>query len=122
MNELIAAQTVVLKVSMHCYGCAKKVEKHVSKIEGTNMKFRNFNLHVDPSMISYEVDRCMYAAGVTSFQVDLENKKVIVIGDITPYEVLQSVSKVKFAELWEPLPPPPKICSEKQFNDSTQVN
>ncbi|XP_054788092.1 uncharacterized protein LOC129293963 isoform X2 [Prosopis cineraria] len=25
---------VILKVSMHCDGCAKKVEKHVSKLEG----------------------------------------------------------------------------------------
>lgn len=40
-------------------------------------------------------------AGVTSFEVDLEKKKVVVMGDITPYEVLESVSKVmKFAELW----------------------
>jgi hypothetical protein len=40
-------------------------------------------------------------AGVTSFDVDLEKKKVVVIGDVTPYEVLASVSKVmKFAELW----------------------
>ncbi|KAG1346254.1 putative heavy metal-associated isoprenylated plant protein 18 [Cocos nucifera] len=38
--------------------------------------------------------------GVTSFEVDLENKKVVVMGDITPLEVLESVSKVKFAELW----------------------
>src|SRR4051812_46681594 len=38
--------------------------------------------------------------GVSSFEVDLENKKVVVTGDVTPYEVLVSVSKVmKFAEL-----------------------
>lgn len=38
---------------------------------------------------------------MTSFEVDLEKKKVVVIGDITAYEVLESVSKVmKFAELW----------------------
>lgn len=64
-------KTVVLKVSMHCGGCARKVEKHIAKMEG-----------------------------VTSFQVDLETKKVVVVGDITPFEVLESVSKVKFAELW----------------------
>ncbi|CAD5190728.1 protein SODIUM POTASSIUM ROOT DEFECTIVE 2-like [Musa acuminata AAA Group] len=64
-------KTVVLRVSMHCNGCARKVEKHISKMEG-----------------------------VTSFQVDLANKKVVVVGDITPFEVLKSVSKVKFAELW----------------------
>ncbi|XP_008809019.2 protein SODIUM POTASSIUM ROOT DEFECTIVE 2-like [Phoenix dactylifera] len=64
-------KTVVLKVSMHCNGCARKVQKHISKMEG-----------------------------VTSFEVDLENKKVVVMGDITPFEVLESVSRVKFAELW----------------------
>uniref|UniRef100_A0A0E0JNC3 HMA domain-containing protein n=1 Tax=Oryza punctata TaxID=4537 RepID=A0A0E0JNC3_ORYPU len=74
-------KTVELKVSMHCYGCAKKVQKHISKMDG-----------------------------VTSFEVDLERKKVVVIGDITPYEVLESVSKVmKFAELW--VAPNSKVAS-----------
>ncbi|XP_057505816.1 heavy metal-associated isoprenylated plant protein 35-like isoform X2 [Actinidia eriantha] len=62
---------VVLRVSMHCHGCARKVEKHISKMEG-----------------------------VTSYQVDLETKTVVVIGDVVPFEVLESVSKVKSAELW----------------------
>ncbi|KAI3443825.1 hypothetical protein Pfo_000490 [Paulownia fortunei] len=62
---------VVLRVSMHCNGCARKVEKHISKLEG-----------------------------VTSYQVDLETKMVVVTGDIVPFEVLESVSKVKYAELW----------------------
>ncbi|KAF3328411.1 copper transport protein CCH-like protein [Carex littledalei] len=66
-------KTVELKVNMHCNGCARKVQKHISKMEG-----------------------------VTSFEVDLESKKVVVIGDITPFEVLESISKVKFAELWVP--------------------
>lgn len=39
--------------------------------------------------------------GVTSYQVDLETKMVVVRGDIVPFEVLESVSKVKYAELWE---------------------
>ncbi|KAL8136902.1 hypothetical protein V2J09_002903 [Rumex salicifolius] len=64
-------KTVVLKVSMHCHGCAKKVEKHVSMIEG-----------------------------VTSYKVDLETKMVVVIGDILPLEVLETISKVKNAQLW----------------------
>ncbi|XP_062232629.1 protein SODIUM POTASSIUM ROOT DEFECTIVE 2-like [Phragmites australis] len=64
-------KTVELRVSMHCNGCARKVQKHISKMEG-----------------------------VTSFEVDLESKKVVVMGDVTPFEVLQSVSKVKFAQLW----------------------
>ncbi|KAB2072265.1 hypothetical protein ERO13_A07G003700v2 [Gossypium hirsutum] len=62
---------VVLRVSMHCHGCARKVEKHISKLDG-----------------------------VTSYKVDLESKRVVVIGDIIPFEVLESVSKVKNAELW----------------------
>lgn len=39
-------------------------------------------------------------AGVSSYQVDLETKMVVIIGDIVPFEVLESVSKVKTAELW----------------------
>lgn len=62
---------VVLRVSMHCNGCARQIQKHISKIEG-----------------------------VTSYEVDLETKMVVVTGDILPFEVLQSISKVKMAELW----------------------
>ncbi|XP_062180245.1 uncharacterized protein LOC133884728 isoform X1 [Phragmites australis] len=67
----VLMQTVELRVSMHCNGCARKVQKHITKMEG-----------------------------VTSFEVDLESKKVVVMGDVTPLEVLQSISKVKFAQLW----------------------
>ncbi|XP_022756460.1 protein SODIUM POTASSIUM ROOT DEFECTIVE 2-like [Durio zibethinus] len=74
-NQTLAFQLkpkmVVLRVSMHCHGCARKVEKHISKLDG-----------------------------VTSYEVDLESKRVVVIGDIIPFEVLESVSKVKNAELW----------------------
>ncbi|XP_059433024.1 protein SODIUM POTASSIUM ROOT DEFECTIVE 2 [Corylus avellana] len=74
-NQTLAFQLkpkmVTLRVSMHCHGCARKVEKHISKMEG-----------------------------VTSYKVDLENKMVVVIGDILPFEVLESVSKVKNAEIW----------------------
>lgn len=38
--------------------------------------------------------------GVTSYKVDLESKMVIVIGDVLPNEVVQSVCKVKNAEIW----------------------
>ncbi|KAF7819842.1 protein SODIUM POTASSIUM ROOT DEFECTIVE 2-like [Senna tora] len=63
---------VILRVSMHCHGCARKVEKHVSKLEG-----------------------------VSSYKIDLDTKMVMVIGDILPLEVLESVSKVKNAQLWD---------------------
>ncbi|KGN47352.1 protein SODIUM POTASSIUM ROOT DEFECTIVE 1 [Cucumis sativus] len=64
-------QVVVLKVSLNCRGCEKKVKKHISKMEG-----------------------------VTSYSVDFTTKKVTIIGDITPFDVLASVSKVKSAQFW----------------------
>ncbi|CAM0949421.1 unnamed protein product [Alopecurus aequalis] len=63
-------QVVVMKVAIHCEGCAGKVRKHISKMEG-----------------------------VTSFSIDLESKKVTVRGHVSPAGVLQSISKVKKAEL-----------------------
>ncbi|KAL5729354.1 hypothetical protein ACHQM5_002323 [Ranunculus cassubicifolius] len=77
---------VVLRVSMHCNGCARKIQKHISKMDG-----------------------------VTSFQVDLENKKVVVIGDVLPFEVLESISKVKNAEIWTS-PPEIEINQVKKIN------
>ncbi|KAK4774169.1 hypothetical protein SAY87_029188 [Trapa incisa] len=68
----LCVQMVILRVSMHCHGCARKVEKHISKMDG-----------------------------VTSYKVDLESKMVVVTGDILPFEVLQSLSKVKHTELWD---------------------
>ncbi|KAK9069164.1 hypothetical protein SSX86_013280 [Deinandra increscens subsp. villosa] len=64
-------QVVELRVSIHCKGCAGKVKKHLSRMEG-----------------------------VTSFHIDLESKKVTVVGDVTPLSVLSSISKVKNAQLW----------------------
>uniref|UniRef100_A0A7N0TWZ6 HMA domain-containing protein n=1 Tax=Kalanchoe fedtschenkoi TaxID=63787 RepID=A0A7N0TWZ6_KALFE len=64
-------QVVVMKVSIHCQGCAGQVKKHLSKMEG-----------------------------VTSFSIDVETKRVIVMGHVSPAWVLASLSKVKKAELW----------------------
>ncbi|OEL25579.1 hypothetical protein BAE44_0013402 [Dichanthelium oligosanthes] len=64
-------QVVVLRVSLHCKGCAGKVKKHISKMEG-----------------------------VTSFDIDIPTKKVTVVGDVTPLGVLNSISKVKSAQFW----------------------
>ncbi|KAJ3676652.1 hypothetical protein LUZ60_004064 [Juncus effusus] len=68
-------QVVELRVSLHCKGCAGKVKKHISKMEG-----------------------------VTSFNIDLGLKKVTIIGDVTPLGVLSSVSKVKNAQFWNSSP------------------
>ncbi|KAJ1283755.1 hypothetical protein BS78_03G150900 [Paspalum vaginatum] len=64
-------QVVVLRVSLHCKGCAAKVKKHIAKMEG-----------------------------VTSFDIDIATKKVTVVGDVTPLGVLNSISKVKSAQFW----------------------
>lgn len=71
-------QVVVLRVSLHCKGCAGKVKKHISRMRG-----------------------------VTSFNIDFAAKKVTVVGDVTPLEVLASISKVKTAQLWTPPKPSP---------------
>uniref|UniRef100_A0A0D9VAY8 HMA domain-containing protein n=1 Tax=Leersia perrieri TaxID=77586 RepID=A0A0D9VAY8_9ORYZ len=64
---------VELRVSLHCKGCAGKVKKHISKMEG-----------------------------VTSLHIDIATKKVTVVGDITPLAVLSTVSKIKPAQFWPP--------------------
>ncbi|KAH9686172.1 HMA domain-containing protein [Citrus sinensis] len=66
-----SGQVVVMRVSLHCQGCAGKLKKHLSKMEG-----------------------------VTSFSIDLETKRVTVMGHISPTGVLESISKVKRAEFW----------------------
>ncbi|KAL7095702.1 hypothetical protein ACP275_10G040600 [Erythranthe tilingii] len=76
-------QVVVLRVSLHCRGCERKMRKHISRMEG-----------------------------VKSFNIDFAAKKVTVTGKVTPVEVLSSISKVKNAQLWPPTissstPPPP---------------
>ena len=62
---------VMLRVSLHCKGCAGKVRKHISKMEG-----------------------------VSSFDIDIATKKVTVVGDVTPLGVLNSINKVKSAQFW----------------------
>ncbi|AEC08155.1 Chloroplast-targeted copper chaperone protein [Arabidopsis thaliana] len=71
-------QVVVLRVSIHCKGCEGKVRKHISKMEG-----------------------------VTSYTIDLATKKVTVVGKITPVGLVESISKVKFAQLWPSSSSPP---------------
>ncbi|KAI3830086.1 hypothetical protein L1987_04219 [Smallanthus sonchifolius] len=74
-------QVVELRVSIHCKGCEGKVRKHISRMEG-----------------------------VKSFHIDLESKKVTVVGDVTPLSVLASISKVKNTQLW---PSPPSSSSPR---------
>ncbi|KAL9247033.1 hypothetical protein vseg_020504 [Gypsophila vaccaria] len=75
-SSVSSDQVVVLRVSLHCRGCEKKMKKHLSKM-----------------------------SGVTSFNVDFVAKKVTVVGDVTPLQVLANISKVKTAKLWSPAIP-----------------
>ncbi|GER28644.1 heavy metal transport/detoxification superfamily protein [Striga asiatica] len=66
-------KVVVLRVSLHCRGCERKMRKHLSRMQG-----------------------------VKAFNIDFTAKKVTVTGNITPLEVFSSISKVKYAQLWSP--------------------
>uniref|UniRef100_A0A7N0UK83 HMA domain-containing protein n=1 Tax=Kalanchoe fedtschenkoi TaxID=63787 RepID=A0A7N0UK83_KALFE len=64
-------KVVVLWVSLHCKGCEAKVRKHISKMEG-----------------------------VKSYNTDLAMKRVTIISNMDPNDVLASVSRVKYAQFW----------------------
>lgn len=67
------AQTVVLKVGMSCQGCVGAVKRVLGKMEG-----------------------------VESYNIDLEEQKVTVTGNVQPEAVLQTVSKTgKKTSFWE---------------------
>uniref|UniRef100_A0A0E0JUB9 HMA domain-containing protein n=1 Tax=Oryza punctata TaxID=4537 RepID=A0A0E0JUB9_ORYPU len=76
-SSSVQPQVVVLRVSLHCKGCAGKVKKHISRMDG-----------------------------VTSLDIDIATKKVTVVGDVTPLAVLSTVSKIKPAQFW-PITSPP---------------
>ncbi|XP_022861142.1 copper transport protein CCH-like [Olea europaea var. sylvestris] len=67
------SQTVVLKVGMSCQGCVGAVKRVLGKMEG-----------------------------VESFDIDIEQQKVTVKGNVQPEAVLQTVSKTgKVSSFWE---------------------
>ncbi|KAI4295050.1 hypothetical protein MLD38_040675 [Melastoma candidum] len=67
------SQTVVLKVGMSCNGCVGAVKRVLGKMEG-----------------------------VESFDINLEEQKVTVKGNVQPDAVLQTVSKTgKATAFWE---------------------
>ncbi|KAJ0557316.1 putative heavy metal-associated domain, HMA, heavy metal-associated domain superfamily [Helianthus annuus] len=79
------SQTVVLKVGMSCGGCAGAVKRVLSNMEG-----------------------------VETFDIDLEQKKVTVKGNIEPDAVFQTVSKTgKKTEFW-PTEASPCCCGPKK--------
>ncbi|XP_047323157.1 copper transport protein CCH-like [Impatiens glandulifera] len=67
------SQTVVLSVRMSCEGCSGAVKRVLSKMEG-----------------------------VESFDIDMKEQKVTVIGNVEPEVVLQTVAKTgKKSSFWE---------------------
>ncbi|KAL5992295.1 hypothetical protein ACLOJK_013211 [Asimina triloba] len=176
-------QVVVMRVSLHCQGCAGKVKKHLSKMEGpdwhtyprvkegcawdlffltnvpepsergtvladftsvacssprtgcfmcvnntarknphrtfswacTFLAVGRFKCFPVTYMCTFRhgykqlicdgpriLKICRFLAGVTSFSIDLESKRVTVMGHVSPAGVLESISKVKRAEFWPP--------------------
>ncbi|XP_062091830.1 copper transport protein ATX1-like [Humulus lupulus] len=76
------AQTVVLKVGMSCQGCVGAVKRVLGKLEG-----------------------------VESFDVDIDQQKVTVKGNVQPETVLQTVSKTgKKTAYWEEAEPVAKAA------------
>ncbi|KAJ3701684.1 hypothetical protein LUZ61_005389 [Rhynchospora tenuis] len=72
-NRFSMAETVVLKVGMTCEGCVGAVKRVLGKMQG-----------------------------VESFDVDLKEQKVTVKGNVTPDDVLKTVSKTgKKTTFWE---------------------
>ncbi|GFQ00926.1 heavy metal-associated isoprenylated plant protein 26 [Phtheirospermum japonicum] len=68
-----SSEVVVLRVSLHCRGCERKLRKHLSRMDG-----------------------------VTSYNIEFAAKKVTVTGNVTPLGVVASITKVKNAQLWSP--------------------
>ncbi|KAL8090268.1 copper transport protein ATX1 [Apium graveolens] len=67
------AETVVLKVGMSCQGCVGAVKRVLGKMEG-----------------------------VESFDIDIDQQKVTVKGNVQPDAVFQTVAKTgKKTEYWE---------------------
>ncbi|XP_039070815.1 copper transport protein ATX1-like isoform X2 [Hibiscus syriacus] len=78
------SQTVVLKVGMSCQGCVGAVKRVLGKMEG-----------------------------VESYDIDLEQQKVTVKGNVQPDAVLQTVSKTgKKTAFWEAETPPAEAEAE----------
>lgn len=86
-------QVVVLRVSLHCRGCERKMRKHISRMEG-----------------------------VSSFNIDFAAKKVTVVGNVTPLEVLASISKVKNAQLWTPAAAAATALPSFSHTNSSEMN
>jgi copper chaperone CopZ len=113
---------VTLRVDMTCEGCVGAVKRILGKMEGAQPPAHHTQAHtaavdaLSRSGAAYGVRphsfgsglsthalplRAAAPPGVTSYDVDLASKKVVVRGDVTPAAVLERVSKMgKDTQLW----------------------
>ncbi|GAA0176341.1 hypothetical protein LIER_29350 [Lithospermum erythrorhizon] len=83
-------QTWVLKVSIHCQGCKRKVKRVLQSIEG-----------------------------VYTISIDMQQQKVIVTGNIDGHSLIKKLVKSgKKAELWQDKPSKKEKSSGKSSNDN----
>ncbi|CAN1775510.1 Protein SODIUM POTASSIUM ROOT DEFECTIVE 3 [Linum perenne] len=101
-------QIVELRVSLHCKGCEGKVRKHLSKMEGIRKHMSFFFCSYNSSSSLFPSWRLSFKRWVKSFSIDFAAKKVTIVGDLTPSEVLERLSKVKKnAQFWTSEAPNP---------------
>ncbi len=101
----VCAMQVALKVAMMCSGCEGAVRRVLQNKPGRLCLYQE---HGDltvrlcmPSQVcmSFVVLLC---AGVQSVDIDLASQKVLVKGDVSQEDILQTVSKTgKKTELWQ---------------------
>lgn len=89
---------------MMCEGCAGAVKRVLGKMEGEDLeKFLLRCIELARRRDRLANERVSVRAGVSSYEVILPEKKVIVRGDaITPEAVVEKVAKTgKATELWK---------------------
>ncbi|KAK3001548.1 hypothetical protein RJ639_021230 [Escallonia herrerae] len=88
------AETVVLKVGMSCQGCVGAVKRVLGKMEG-----------------------------VETFDIDFDQQKVTVKGNVQREAVLQTVSKTgKKTAFWEDAPAPVPAPAEPESKTTEAVS
>lgn len=127
---MLAALQVVLRVDMTCGGCSGAVKRILDKMDGVHPGPNSPCLgkvvpavlaHVAPSSWpvchSPGVERARVCcgtaldlgvhdetlpAGVESYDIDLEQKKVVVRGNVTPEQCVEKISKMgKETTVWK---------------------
>lgn len=99
-----SCQTVVLKVSIHCEGCKKKVVRILSKVQGVqhaeDSNFSSFFLFREFSSRSINLSCFFFLSGIDSIEIDIRQNKVTVKSPVDAQALIQKLKKHgKHAEL-----------------------